>query len=217
MDRPYILHGAPGTGAVAVEATLALLALPYEIRDLAAPSGPAGSEALGQINPMRQLPTLVLPSGDLMTESAAILIWLADENLQGRMSPPVGSPGRAAFLRWMAFVSAAIYALFWIFDEPSRVSDDLAQKALIRERLAARLAHCWAIMEAQIEPRPFLLGEDISVLDIYVTVISRWEPGRRRFYEIAPRMGDVVRRVDAEPRLAQLWGRRFPFKAGWES
>jgi GST-like protein len=216
MGSAYTLHGAPGSGSVAVEAALALLGVRYEVHDLAALSDPAASDALSKINPMRQLPALVLPSGELMTESAAILIWLADRYPESRLSPSLASRERPAFLRWMAFVSAAIYALFWIYDEPSRVIDAPARQSLVRQRIEARLAHCWAVMERHIEPSAFLTGEDISVLDLYVTVVSRWEPGRRRFYAIAPRMGDIVRRVDADPRLGDLWARRFPFKAGWE-
>jgi GST-like protein len=71
-------------------------------------------------------------------------------------------------------------------------------------------------MEAQVNPGRYLLGDDLGVLDLYVTVISRWAPRRRRFYDLAPRMGEVVRRVDADPRLADLWSRRFPFVDGWE-
>ncbi|MDQ2861403.1 MAG: hypothetical protein M3T55_11930, partial [Pseudomonadota bacterium] len=41
-------------------------------------------------------------------------------------------------------------------------------------------------------------------------------PRRRRFYEVAPRMGEVARRVDADPRQARLWAERFPFVEGWE-
>ena len=217
MDSRYILYGARGSGSVAVEATLALLGVDHDVQDLAVLSDPAISDALAQINPMRQLPALVLPSGELMTESAAILIWLADNHPQGRLSPPVGDARRAAFLRWMAFVSAAIYALFWIFDEPSRMTDGPAGQTQIKQRIEGRLAQCWATMEAQIDPGAFLMGDDISVLDLYVTVISRWEPGRRRFYEVAPRMGEIVRRIDTDARLADLWARRFPFKPGWES
>ena len=165
---------------------------------------------------MRQVPALVLPGGEILTESAAILIWLADRYPGGRLAPTVSDSRRAAFLRWMAFVSAQIYALYWVRDDPSRLAADPAHEALIRARTAERIAHCWSVMEAQISPGLYLLGDDLSVLDLYVTVISRWEPGRRRFYEIAPRMGDIVRRVDAAPRLADLWARRFPFKAGWE-
>jgi GST-like protein len=47
-------------------------------------------------------------------------------------------------------------------------------------------------------------------------VLSRFGPWRRRFYAAAPKMAEVVRRVDAEPRLTALWAKRFPFDAGWE-
>ena len=61
-----------------------------------------------------------------------------------------------------------------------------------------------------------LLGDTLSVLDLYVTVISRWGPRRRRFYEVAPRLGEVARRIDTDPRLAELWAARFPSVEGWE-
>jgi GST-like protein len=71
-------------------------------------------------------------------------------------------------------------------------------------------------MEAQLQPGRYLLGGELTVLDLYVTVVSRFGPWRRRFYESAPKMADVVRRVDADPRLADFWARRFPFEDGWE-
>ena len=61
-----------------------------------------------------------------------------------------------------------------------------------------------------------LLGDALTVLDLYVTVVSRWGPRRVRFYDVAPRMSEVVRRVDADPRLAEFWPKRFPFFDGWE-
>ena len=64
---------------------------------------------------------------------------------------------------------------------------------------------------------PWLLGDRISMLDLYVAVVSRWTPGRARFYREAPRMAEVVRRVDAEPRLAEFWAARYPFVPGWGS
>jgi GST-like protein len=168
------------------------------------------------VNPMRQVPALILPSGEVMTESAAILIWLAESHPQAGLAPAAGAPERARFLRWMAYVSAQIYALYWLRDEPSRLVEEAGQQAVLKTRAQARIAHCWGEMERQVAPGPWLLGEALSVLDVYVTVVSRWSPGRRRFYDVAPRMGEVARRVDAEPRLAELWARRFPFEAGWE-
>jgi GST-like protein len=71
-------------------------------------------------------------------------------------------------------------------------------------------------MDAQIDPGRYLLGDSLTMLDLYVTVVSRFGPWRQRFYAVAPRMSAVVSRVDAEPRLAAFWAKRFPFDEGWE-
>ena len=216
MDKPYVVHGGRGTGSVVVEAALTLLGLPYEVIEEAALSSPARDQRAATVNPMRQVPALVLPGGEILTESAAILIWLADRYPDARMAPAPLERRRAAFLRWMAFASAQIYALYWIRDDPKRLAADPAHEAVIKQRTTERMAHCWGVMNAQINPGAYLLGDDLGVLDLYVTVISRWGPRRRRFYEIAPRMAEAVRRVDADPRLAALWAERFPFVEGWE-
>ena len=69
-------------------------------------------------------------------------------------------------------------------------------------------------MDAQLYPSRYLLGDNLTVLDIYVTVVSRFGPWRRQFYQSAPKMAEVVRRVDGDPRLAAFWARRFPFDPG---
>ena len=57
-----------------------------------------------------------------MTESAAILIHLADAHPEARLAPAVGDPRRAQYLRWMAYVSSSIYSLFWIKGDPMRIA-----------------------------------------------------------------------------------------------
>jgi GST-like protein len=216
MSEQYIVHGALGSGSVPVEAALSLLDLPYRVIDSTILAERADPE-LARVNPMLQVPALTLPSGELMTESAAILTWLADDHPEARLAPTMAGRARPAFLRWMSFVSAAIYGLFWIRDDPSRVTEGgEAAKALLKARTAERITECWAIMDAQVDPGRYLLGDDLGVLDLYVTVVSRWGPRRRAFYAAAPKMSAVVRRVDADPRLAALWAERFPFAEGWE-
>lgn len=215
MTASYIVHGAKGAGSVMVEAALTLLDLPYEVVE-ASIEAAAGDARLAAVNPLRQVPALVLPSGEVMTESAAILIWLADAHPEARLAPTMAEITRPAFLRWMAYVASAIYALYWIRDDPSRVTDDPEVGAKVKARLGARITDCWRMMDAQVDPGRYILGDDLTVLDLYVTVVSRWAERRRRFYEVAPRMTPVVRRVDADPRLAALWADRFPFTEGWE-
>ncbi|WP_213953837.1 glutathione S-transferase family protein [Variovorax sp. dw_954] len=214
----FVLYGAPGSGATPIHAALTLIGAPVEVIDVAPWCGDSERDKLSEINPMRQVPVLVLPSGEVMTESAAILIWLGDRYPSARLVPTVDDPRRAQYLRWMSFVSASIYALYWVRDKPSRLALDSAAATVIEERSAERIAACWRVMDAQMRGGSrYLLGDDISVLDLYVTVVSRWQPRRLRFYREAPRMADIVRRVDAEPRLSQSWAARYPFTSDWES
>lgn len=212
MNDGFLVYGAKGSGSVPVEATLTLLGLPYEVVEAPAWESDAERDKVATVNPLRQVPALVLPSGEVMTESAAILMWLAEQHPKARLAPPAGDPHRAAYLRWMTFIPAAIYSMFWVRDDPSRLAADEAAADLIKQRTAARIAECWRLMDAQATPRRYLLGDELGALDIYVAVVSRWTPRRRRFYQEAPKMSDVVRRVDAEPRLVDFWARRFPFE-----
>jgi len=217
----YVVYGARGSGSTAVEAALTLIGAPYEVIELAPFDSQADAAALAPVNPMRQVPALVLPDptggGELMTESAAILIHLAERHPEANLAPDAASPLRPRFLRWMSFISAQIYALYWIRDQPDRLAADKAHEPVLLERTATRIRQAWATMDDGIAPAGrFLLGDEISVLDLYVTVVSRWGPRRRAFYAAAPGLAAIVRAVDAEPRLAAFWAERFPFFGGWE-
>lgn len=209
----FTLYGAAGSGSVPVEAAMTLIGLDYRIIEAVTWESEAERDRVAFVNPMRQIPALILPSGETLTESAAILIWLADSYPLARLAPGLDDPRRAQFLRWMTFIPASIYSMFWVRDEPSRlVGDDAAAQHELQRRTAERIADCWRIMDSQIAPGRFLLGDELSVLDLYVAVASRWTPRRARFAVEAPRMAEVVRRVDALPDLQALWAARFPFE-----
>lgn len=203
------LYGAAGSGSVAVEAALALLAVPFRLVEGATWESEAARTRVGSDNPMRQVPTLVLPDGSVMTESAAILVWLADAHPAARLAPDPASPLRAPFLRWMFFVSSAIYALHWIKPDVGRIGAPPEARDAVVHAVHERIAFCWRTMDAQLEPSAYLLGDTPSVLDLYVAVVSRFGPWRDRFHAEAPRMSPAIRRVDEDPRLRALWERRF--------
>ncbi|MBX3482676.1 glutathione S-transferase family protein [Phenylobacterium sp.] len=217
MAGGYLLYSAAGSGGVAVEAALTLIGAPYALVE--APTfeddAAAGDRVL-QANPMRQVPALVLPGGEIMTESAAILVRLGELHPGAGLAPGPDDPRRSAFLRWMSFVSAAVYSLYWIKDDPSRLVADPAIHTEIDTAIQDRISQCWAIMEAGVSPGRYILGDELTVLDLYVAVVSRFRPRRQRFHAAAPRMGEAVRRVDADPRLAALWAGRYPFFEGWD-
>jgi len=161
---------------------------------------------------------LMLPQATISSCSGTPIRFMtlnASDNLALLMAPD--SPLRPRFLRWMSYIAAQIYALYWIRDDLSRLAADEAHEAVIKERTTARIAFCWEMMEAQVAPAGrFMLGDEISVLDLCLAVESRWGPRRKGFYAVAPKLGEVVRRVDADPRLADFWPTRMPFMENWE-
>jgi GST-like protein len=213
---PITLYGAEGSGSIAVEAALTLLGLPYSLVEGATWTETSARERVAPQNPMRQVPTLVLPDGEVMTESAAILLYLADAYQHSRLASSNSEPLRRQYLRWMVYVSSATYSLHWIKPDVRRIGAPLERRDAVINAVHDRIAFCWGNMDAQLNPGRYLLGDELTVLDLYVTVVSRFGPWRKRFYEAAPKMTPVVRRVDTDPRLTEFWAKRFPFDEGWE-
>ena len=83
----FKIFGAVGSGSVPVEATLTLLRISYEVVEAVTWEDEAARKLVETVNPLRQVPALVLPSGEVMTESAAILIYLADLHSEAGMAP----------------------------------------------------------------------------------------------------------------------------------
>ena len=204
------LYGAQASGSVAVEATLTLLGIPYTLIEGATWAESQARERVAPVNAMRQIPTLVLSNRQVLTESAAILIHLADQHPEARLAPALSDARRAQYLRWMVYVSSAIYSLHWIKPDVRRIGAPASERESVVNAVHDRIAFCWAHMDSQLAPGRYLLGDELTVLDLYVTVVSRFGPWRERFYAVAPRMTPVVQRVDAEPRLQQFWHARFP-------
>jgi GST-like protein len=212
VTEPITVYGAEGSGSVAVELTLTLLGIPYQVVEAVTWVEKAAQERVAVVNPARQVPAIIFPSGEIMTESAAILIYLADLHPEARLAPAPNDPKRAQYLRWMSYVSSAIYSWFWAKGDPMRLALRDGDGPAMVDRIHDRIAACWRMMDEQITPGRYILGDEMTVLDIYVTVISRFGPWRNRFYKTAPKLSAIVRRIDADPRLKPFWDKRFPFE-----
>lgn len=216
MTTAYTVYGSPGYGSTLVEGALELLGLPWTSVE-AGPNGTAEEQALLQeMNPLKQTPVLVTPEGAVMTESAAILVWLGDLHPARGLTPALEAPERADFLRWMAFIPAQIYPMYLLKDHPDRWVRDPDAGDELREAAIEQIKRAWAAMEAQVAPAPWILGERMSLLDVYLAIVSRWTPRRRWFREACPKLNAVAERADALPELQAFWPERFPFEEGWE-
>ena len=104
----YKLYNRIGSGGFVVEAALALADIPHELVTLNSVTSTPLPASFRDINPWGQVPTLLTPDGDTLTESAAILIHLAACHPGKGLGPPPGSPEHGQFLRWLVFMSSNI-------------------------------------------------------------------------------------------------------------
>jgi GST-like protein len=204
----FLLYGAKGSGSAIAEAVLARCGLAY--RSVEAPPWTDGDHlaALTAANPLRQVPTLVLPDGSVMTESAAMALYFAEAHPEAGLMPPAGDGDRARFLRWLVFIVANIYPTFTMGDDPSRWQEDAAAQAALRKSTDAYRERLWRLVEAEIT-LPWFLGQRFSALDIYLAAMAHWRPRRPWFEENCPRIAGIAAAVSALPELREIWARHF--------
>ena len=87
----YRLYWARNTGAFAPEAAMTLAGVPFERLAVDTDAGEHQGEAYRRLNPMGQVPLLILPDGTAMTESAAMLLHLADRFPEAGLAPAPGT------------------------------------------------------------------------------------------------------------------------------
>ena len=206
----YTLYARPGWGSALIETQLAWYRLPYRVEgvgDLFKEEG--AGEKLRPVNPLMQLPTMVLPDGQIMTESAAITLYLAEATGRSDLVPP---PPRPQFLRWLVFVIANIYPTHTYADVPGRfVAGEEAQKAF-EANVNAYARRLWEIMEAQAAA-PWFLGAHFTALDLFIAVMTKWRPTRAWFKTHAPRLHAIALAAEGAPQIAEVWSRNFPDNA----
>ena len=144
------LYGAQASGSIAVEAALTLLGIPYTLVEGATWADNEARERVAPVNPMRQIPTLVMPGGEIMTESAAILIYLADLHASAGLAPAPTDARRRQYLRWMVYVSSAIYSLHWIKPDVGRIGAPESARASVVDAVHERIAFCWSNMDGKL-------------------------------------------------------------------
>jgi GST-like protein len=208
-EGKHTLLGAVGCGSAIVEAMLDLSGIPYRIEMIDQETEGPSKERLRAVNPLLQVPALILPDGSVMTESAAMVLYAADLAPSAGLVPGAGDASRPAFLRWLIYLVGSVYPTFTYGDVTSRyVSSDAAQKEL-RESTDEQRKGMWRQVEAAAVG-PWLLGEAMTAIDLYVWAMVRWRPRRAWFEAEAPKLAAIASALDADPRMAGVKARNFP-------
>lgn len=208
----YTLFGFKGSGSAAIECALEMTGAPYRIVQAASWEPGAELEELARVNPLKQIPTLLLQTGQVLTESAAILMHLGLAfPRSGLLSPdPVE---RDLALRGLVYIPANCYSCISIVDYPERytTATDEASREAVRAGAKERLHRHWDIF-ADLHPAPaggFHGGTHPGALDLLAAVVSKWSGTRQHVKASRPAFSALLERIDAHPAVAPVFGRHW--------
>jgi GST-like protein len=212
----YTLYGKKGSGSASVQVALDIVGASYRIVETASWEPNDAFQELLKVNPIGQIPTLVLPDGSALSESAAIHIHLADTHPHAGLLPRE-TAARAQAIRGLVFIAANCYPAITILDYPERFCRDADNDEAVKERIRAgtraRLHRHWEMFADLFAPRPYLSGAEIGSLDLYAAVVSKWAGSRAHLRDARPVFHEALARIDAHPKVAPVFAQHWPEKS----
>ena len=186
---------------------LAIGGFAHEIIDLERwGEGGAPAELLA-VNPLGQVPTLVLPDGGVMTESSAIILYLADLAPEAKLAPPMAHPLRGRYLRWMAYLAANSYMTALRFYYPERFTSDSSGGEAVKLAAVERAALEWCVFSDALAKGPFILGREMCAADLYAAMLLSWDLDMDALFKRHPNLQNLYEMAALHPGVAPVWQR----------
>jgi GST-like protein len=207
----FTIFGDVGSGAFSVEAALAEAGAPYEFQSVSLEKMEQKKPEFLAINPSGKVPALRLPEGEIVTESAGILLAVADYFPNARLLPAQASPARAQAYRWLTFMASEIYPMVEISDYPERFVPAGAEAEALRAKVRARLRERLLIVERVLDG-PWFMAGGFSILDIYAAMFTRWRGSFGKDWLAAghiPKLQALAKALSERPRVAPVWQHHF--------
>lgn len=166
------LYYSPGAGALASHITIRELNLNVDVVrvDVQETHTTESGDDYFAINPRGYVPYLEIDSTTSLSEGAAILQYLADQDPDARMSPREGSPERYQLQAWLTFVGTEPQRILGSFFIPGHLTD--AGRQFAEAKLHQRLA----IIDKQLADNEYLMGAGYTIADAYAFTILNWIP-----------------------------------------
>ena len=211
----YKLYYYPGNSNLAPHMLLEEIGAPYELELIDRNKNAHNSPEYLRLNPSGRIPVLI--DGDLVLfETAAICLHLADRHPEANLAPPLGTPERATYYKWLIYLTNTLQAELLIYFYPHRLTGEEALAETVRKHAEQRISGMLDILDAQLQKSggPWLLGEQYTAADPFLLMLSRWTRVTARPAKTLPHLGrflgrmverNAVQRAFAQENLPQPW------------
>lgn len=146
------------------------------------------------INPKGRVPALATERG-VLTENPAILAYVAQRWPQARLAPLDDPWAFAQMQAFNSYMASTVHVAHAHRNRGNRWADDEAAITHMHDYAPRAIAAAFALIETEFLKGPWVLGEDFSVCDPYLFVLSGWLPQRGVDPVLFPRIAEHRRRV----------------------
>ncbi len=200
------LYGSVSTASLVVHWLLVELGIEHELVLLDFDTREHKAAPYLALNPAGVVPTLQI-DGQVLTEAAAIALYLADRHPEAGLLPAPGTPARGQAYRWMFWCANTLQPAYraWFYPhEAAGEANAAATQAMARQRLEA----AWQRMAAHLQTQgPYVLGEAPSVVDFMLVMLMRWSRNMPTPADSLPVLKVYAQRLKARPSFIETYRR----------
>jgi glutathione S-transferase len=200
------LHYHPGNASMTPHLLLRELGVPFTLALVDRAANAHKSPEYLKLNPNGLIP--VLEDGDLVLyETAAIVLHLVDTHPQAGLAPLPGTPARAAFNKWLVWLSSSLQAMMPHYFYPERMvrPGNVAGAAEVRAMAEQRIAAMVDQLDARLAQQPWMTGAAFGALDPYAFMLCRWTRGMQRPARTLPHLGPWLERMLQRPAVQAMF------------
>ena len=156
----------------------------------------ASGEDYSKVNPKGYVPAIKLDDGQVLTEVAVILQYLADQKPQSGLAPKAGTMERYRLMEWLNFVATEIHKTLGALYNPNITPD-------WKENQIALFDKRCEILIRNLGGKQYLMGDKFSVVDAYLFTILNWHNFLNVDMSKWPELKDYMARVAARPAVKE--------------
>jgi len=202
------LHYFPGNASLIPHILLEELGAPFQLVYVDREKHAQKSPAFLKLNPNGLIPVLV--DGPLVLyETAAICLHLCDTHPEAGFAPAAGTPERAHFYKWLAWLANTPQTALFNYFYPEGWVDEgnAAGAAQVKAHAEAKVGPMLDQLDAQLAShgKHWFLGERYGALDPYVLVVCRWTRNFARPARGLPQLGPYLKRMLARPAVKKAF------------
>jgi len=198
-----VLFYTPNSCALASHLALELSGLPYEARKVDFANNEQRSPAFLKINPKGRVPALVTGHG-VLTENPAILTYISQCAPQAQLAPLDDPFAFAQLQSFNSYLASTVHVAHAHRYRGYRWADAPAAIEAMKQKVPQNMRECFGLIEQDLLKGPWVLGDKLSVCDLYLFTIGRWLAGDGVDIKEFPRVAGHAERLQQMPAVQRV-------------